>query len=157
MHAKIFFMQYGISAGAIVMQDEKLLLVHHVEQGKYDFWVPPGGRLEGEESITECAARETWEETNLVVKPGKVLYIQEFVQPNYHFVKFFLLCELMSGKISLANKPINEDFLTEARFFSKDDVKAMNIYPVVLKYEFWLDKANGFPKTHYLELEHIEE
>ncbi|NIV38728.1 MAG: NUDIX domain-containing protein, partial [Anaerolineae bacterium] len=51
--------RYGISAAALVVQDKALLLVHHRERGRYDFWLPPGGRLEGNESIMDCARRET--------------------------------------------------------------------------------------------------
>ena len=48
-------MKYGISAAALVVQEGRLLLVHHREAGKYDFWVPPGGRLRGSESILDLS------------------------------------------------------------------------------------------------------
>ncbi len=35
--------QHRISADAIVLQGERLLLVRHVVAGRYDFWVCPGG------------------------------------------------------------------------------------------------------------------
>ena len=44
-------MRYGISAAALVIQEDKLLLAHHRRQGQFDFWLPPGGGLEGAESI----------------------------------------------------------------------------------------------------------
>ncbi len=42
-------MRYGISAAALIIQDKQVLLVNHRVAGQYDFWLPPGGRLEGEE------------------------------------------------------------------------------------------------------------
>ena len=71
-------MSYGISAAALIFQDERILLVNHKKTGRYDFWLPPGGRLEGSESILECAKRETQEETGLDVELDRVLYFQEF-------------------------------------------------------------------------------
>jgi 8-oxo-dGTP diphosphatase len=148
-------MRYGISAGAIVLRQEKLLLVHHKQKGEYDFWVPPGGRLEGEESIQQCAEREVLEETGLCVQPGRLLYIQEFVQPDYHFVKFFLLCRDLGGSITLENKPSGEDFLIEARFFGKQELQKVSVFPKDLRQQFWDELAAGFLETRYLGLEHI--
>ena len=68
-------MRYGISAAALVVRDEQVLLVTHRETGRYDFWLPPGGSLEGSESIFECARRETLEETGLNVELEHILYI----------------------------------------------------------------------------------
>jgi 8-oxo-dGTP diphosphatase len=42
-------MRYGISAAALIVHEQQILLVNHRVAGQYDFWLPPGGRLEGEE------------------------------------------------------------------------------------------------------------
>jgi 8-oxo-dGTP diphosphatase len=84
-------MRYGISAGAILVTDERILLVHHQVDGKFDFWVPPGGRLEGNESICDCAKREVLGETGLNVELDQILYVQEFWEPEYDFCKFYFL------------------------------------------------------------------
>lgn len=148
-------MKYGISAGAILLREGKILLVHHLQEGKFDFWVPPGGRLEGQESIPQCVEREVFEETGLHVEAGRVLYIQEFLQPDYHFVKFFLLCRDRGGNITLSNKPMEEDFLTEARFFDQEELQNLRVFPKILARQFWDDLAAGFPETRYLGLECI--
>ena len=70
-------MRYGISAAGIIVEDDKVLLAHHVEPG-YDFWTLPGGRLEGVESVFDCARREMAEETGLAVDLDRIVYIQEF-------------------------------------------------------------------------------
>ena len=36
-------MKHRISAGALVKRGDQILLVRHMKQGSYDFWVPPGG------------------------------------------------------------------------------------------------------------------
>lgn len=148
-------MKYGISAAALVVQENQLLLVHHKQTGQYDFWVPPGGRLQGEESIFECARRETYEETGLRVELKRILYIQEFVEPGYHFCKFFILCETSSGTLTLANKLDSEDFLIEAHFFSSAELQNITVHPHILKDQFWEDIAETTQLTRYLGLEHI--
>jgi len=42
-------MKHRISVGVIVEQAERLLLVRHLKPGAYDFWVPPGGGVQGTE------------------------------------------------------------------------------------------------------------
>lgn len=144
-------MRYGISAAALVIKDDTVLMAHHREPG-YDFWVPPGGSLEGDESIFECATRETFEETGLAVELDKIAYAQEFVEPGYHFCKFFITCTGWSGEVTLDNKPAGEDHLVDARFLSQDDLARVTVYPEVMKDRFWSDRLAGFPVTRYLGL-----
>jgi ADP-ribose pyrophosphatase YjhB (NUDIX family) len=150
-------MRYGISAGALIVRDGRLLLVHHREEGQYDFWVPPGGRLEGEESILACARREAFEETGLRVEPGRIAYIQEFVQPGYHFCKMFVLCTASAGEITLEYREAYEGFLVDARFLAREELAGLVVHPEILKGQFWDDLASGFPRTRYLGLERIGE
>ena len=148
-------MRYGISAAALIVQDERILLVRHKETGRYDFWVPPGGSLQGEESIFACARRETLEETGLSVELGRIVYVQEFVEPGYHFCKFFILCASYRGAITLANRDREESFLVDARFFSRQELPGLTVYPEILRGQFWDDLPACFPLTRYLGLEKI--
>ncbi|CAG0931006.1 ADP-ribose pyrophosphatase [Thermoflexales bacterium] len=150
-------MRYGMSAAALVIQNRQILLVNHRAAGQYDFWLPPGGRLEGEESIFECATRETFEETGLTVEPVRILYIQEFAEPDYHFCKFFILCSTFSGALTLAHREPEEDFLVDARFFARRDLIALDVRPEIIKGQFWNDVALKNPPTRYLGLERIRD
>ena len=148
-------MRYGISAAVLVICKGKVLLVNHKQAGSYDFWVPPGGSLEGSESIYECAKREMIEETGLSVKLDKILYIQEFWEPGYHFCKFFIWCTEFSGNLTLANKTQAEGFLVDVRYFAQDEMQDLVVHPQILKDRFWDHVAAGHPVTHYLGLERI--
>jgi ADP-ribose pyrophosphatase YjhB (NUDIX family) len=148
-------MRYGISAAALVVQDNELLLVNHLERGRYDFWLPPGGRLEGSESIMNCARRETLEETGLTVEPDRILYVQEFAELGYHFVKFFILCSGFSGELTLENRDSDGSFLVDAAFLSREELGQLDVFPAVLKDEFWEDLERGLQITRYLGLERI--
>jgi 8-oxo-dGTP diphosphatase len=150
-------MRYGISAAALVVRGDRLLLVNHREAGRYDFWLPPGGSLEGDESILDCARRETFEETGLVVELDRILYVQEFVEPGYHFVKCFILCRGFSGELTLSNLDADESFLVGAAFFSREEMQGMPVHPAILKEQFWADLAADLKQARYLGLERIEE
>lgn len=43
------------------------------------------------------AKREAFRETGPVVEAERIVYIQESVEPNYHFCKFHLLCRAYEG------------------------------------------------------------
>ena len=149
-------MRYGISAAALTTHHDRLLLVNHREHGQYDFWVPPGGKLQGSESIFDCARRETMEETGLSVTLDRIIYIVEYAEPGYHFCKFFIQCKTFDGNLTLANREQGETFLVNARFFSKADMEGIDVRPTILKNRFWDDLEAGFPETQYLGLEEIK-
>jgi ADP-ribose pyrophosphatase YjhB (NUDIX family) len=160
-------MQYAISAGAIVVRGELLLLVHHQGSG-FDFWLPPGGRLRDEESSLDCATRETHEETGLVVVPERMVYVEEFIEGDLHFCKFWILAQDPGGRLSVEGLASNEAravvarsesgdvHVVDARFVSRDAVRALTVYPRILRDAFWEDLRRGFPETRYLGLQRIE-
>jgi ADP-ribose pyrophosphatase YjhB (NUDIX family) len=150
-------MRYGISAGAILVNEQKqILLVHHYKRDEYDFWVPPGGSLEGIESIYDCAKREVLEETGLHVELEQILYIQEFWESDYHFCKFFIKGNIEQGQLTLENKDQDESWLVDVQFFSREELKEMTVFPEILKDQFWLDLEDQNWRTKYLGLEKIK-
>ncbi|MEM3227879.1 MAG: NUDIX domain-containing protein [Candidatus Micrarchaeaceae archaeon] len=54
-----------ITASAIVIRDEKVLLLNHRKLG---VWMPPGGHVDTNEFTNEAAIRETKEETGIDVE-----------------------------------------------------------------------------------------
>ncbi len=149
-------MRYGISAAALITHHDRLLLVNHKKNRQYDFWVPPGGKLQGGESIFDCARRETIEETGLSVALDRIVYIVEYAEPGYHFCKFFIRCKRFDGTLTLANREPGETFLADVRFLSKADMEGIDVRPTTLKNRFWADLEAGFPETRYLGLEEIK-
>jgi 8-oxo-dGTP diphosphatase len=139
-----------ISAGGIVIHEGKVLLVHHFRENQYDFWVMPGGRIEGDEGIFRAAEREVREETNLTVRAERIAYVEDFIDEGNYVCKFWVVCSLQSGDLTIAQKNADEDYLQDARFFSKEDLAGMKLYPTILKDLFWQDLEAGFPAIRYL-------
>ena len=61
-------MRHRISAGVIVDVDDRILLVRHLKPTVDDFWVAPGGGVEGTEDLRATVQRETREECGLEVE-----------------------------------------------------------------------------------------
>ena len=78
-------MRHRIRAAAIVTDGDSVLLVQHqhneVQEGQ-SWWMPPGGSVEGKESLVECALREMFEETGRSVELGRIAYVREFIEPG---------------------------------------------------------------------------
>ena len=139
-----------ISAGGIVVQNNKVLLVRHTFKNGDDFWVLPGGGIDNDEGIFMAAKREVFEETNMKVKAKRIAYIEEFIDEGKYVCKFWVYCEMQSGKLSIENKDVGEDYLKDVRFFSQAEIKHIKVFPTILKDQFWQDAKGNFPHIRYL-------
>lgn len=139
-----------LSAGGIIVQENKVLLVHHCMEDGTDFWVMPGGGLKGSEGIFRAVEREIWEETGLSVRARHIAYIEELIDDDCYVCKFWLYCSFEHGKLSLDHREAAEGFLKEVSFFSKAQLQGMNVFPPILKGDFWQDYKVGFPTVKYL-------
>lgn len=143
--------QHRISAGALVIHDNRVLLVKTRGPGQADFWVPPGGGAEGNESLMDCAVRECIEECGLRVRPTRIVYIEEFFDNSRRICKHWILCDLLGGEITFQNNTGEErDHLVEARFSTQAEVATLNVFPRLMRGLFWTDLANGFPHVRHL-------
>lgn len=64
--------------------------------------------------------------------------------------KFWVYCRLISGEMNFRNRDLDETILVDAGFFSEGQFQTMNVYPGILKDQFWEDLSCGFPKIKYL-------
>jgi 8-oxo-dGTP diphosphatase len=75
-----------ICVGAIVVEDEQLLLIRRGEGPAAGFWSVPGGRVEPGELLAEAVVRELVEETRLEGVCGELVGWVERIADGYHFV-----------------------------------------------------------------------
>jgi len=150
-------MDHRIRAAAIIVNNNKVLLVKHVHpETGYTWYVPPGGGVkEIDSSIFDCAKRETFEETNLKIEVSRLLYIREFYDKENEKlnIELFVLADAFEGEIDLKNikgSGPDENFIKEAKWFSKEELADLIVFPEIIKDEFWNDCAIGFPKVKYL-------
>ena len=63
-----------VAVGAIVIRDNKVLLVKRKQPPSEGLWAIPGGRVELGETLQKAAEREVREETGVTVQTGNPVY-----------------------------------------------------------------------------------
>jgi 8-oxo-dGTP diphosphatase len=147
---------YRISAGALVEHDGRLLMVHHLRPGRYDFWVAPGGGVQGEESYEDAARREVWEETGLRIAVGRLLYVEDLVNPACRYVKFWFAGSLQGGGFDTSHPEARREHIVDAAWLAPAEFAGRTVYPHVLIDRYAQDRHAGFPGVVRLPMRRME-
>lgn len=75
-----------VAVGAVVVDNDDLLLVRRGRGPAAGEWAVPGGRVRREETLAEAVVREVAEETGLEALCGRFLGWVERMGEDYHFV-----------------------------------------------------------------------
>jgi 8-oxo-dGTP diphosphatase len=112
-----------IAARALILHDDRLLLVNAYPAGKSDLWCAPGGGAEAGSSLPANLMREVAEETGLTVAVGPPVLINEFHDPatGFHQVDIFFRATILAGAISPEWRD-PEGVVTLRRFFSRTEL-----------------------------------
>jgi len=94
----------GIRASAIVVRDNKILLIHRKKEGR-EYWVFPGGGIEEGEKGEETVLRELKEETGLKGKLVKLAFFDFNFGTNHPFY----LVEVDSSKVKLGGPELERN------------------------------------------------
>ena len=141
--------KFRVSAGAIVIRGDEILLVRAKNSEGYDFLVGPGGGVESNEGINQACIREVREETGIEVSTCKILFIEDLVWQNTRVVKIWFLCNVIGGEFARTQGAIEEG-LIEARWFRKNQLKNEIVFPaVIMRYDWGSFKQDNW-KTQYL-------
>jgi ADP-ribose pyrophosphatase YjhB (NUDIX family) len=115
----------SIGAGAVVVHDNRVLLVrniHGVTKGRY---LLPAGRVNTGELPDQAAVRETFEETSLRVEIEGLVGVRIWVMDDDEHNYFFMFrAKLLSPVNDL--RP-NLDEIDDARFFGREEMEALSI------------------------------
>ncbi|MFA0441655.1 pyrophosphatase [Vibrio sp. 10N.286.49.C2] len=97
-------MKHRIRAAGIALNNDNILLLKVSDEHSGEYWIPPGGGLEGsDQSSKHALVREYKEETGLDVVVGPLLFVREFLETardTYH-VELFYQIESWSGSLGL--------------------------------------------------------
>ena len=69
----IFFGEFSIGCGGVVIKDDKALLVQRGQNPGKGSWQIPGGYVEEDEDVAEAVVRECWEEAGVRARVVDVL------------------------------------------------------------------------------------
>ena len=109
-----------LAARALILWQDRLLLVNAYGGGISDLWCAPGGGVEAGQSLPDTLVREVREETGLTISVADPALVNEFHDPaiGFHQVEIFFRCAITDGSLSPAwSDP--EGIVTERRFFSR--------------------------------------
>ena len=90
--------------GAIVHEDQLLLIQHHEYASGRSYWLMPGGGQEAGESEEDCVRREMLEETGLDVAVERLLFEVPTLGGVYQRRKTYL-CRILGGQAAPGYEP----------------------------------------------------
>ena len=149
-------MQHRLAAGVIVEDQGRILMVRHVLPGKYDFWVAPGGGVQGTEELAAAAIREVREESGIHVEVDQIAYIEELIQPDLRQCKFWFTGRMIGGALNAQGQDAVAEHITEAAWLTLSEIQAKQVFPPVLVSRYWEDKAKGNKATVHLGIRKME-
>lgn len=116
-----------VGVGAIIIRDDRVLLVKRAHPPIQGQWSIPGGVLEVGELVREAAVREAREETGLIVEPADLLGVYDRILRNeeqrvqYHYVLIDFLCRPVGGELRAASDA------AEVRWFMREELRALQL------------------------------
>lgn len=116
-----------VGVGAVVIHQDRVLLIKRGKAPQLGEWSLPGGALELGELVTDGVKREVREETGLLVNPVHLLGVydrlirDEDCRILYHYVLIDFLCRLISGEARAASD------CAEAEWFSQRHLSDLSL------------------------------
>jgi len=112
-----------VAVGAILIKDNKILLVKRNKDPSKGRWAIPGGSVRLGERLQEAVEREIREETGLIVKAGDPVYTFDFIERDkggrirFHYVIIDLAADLVGGELHPSDDAI------DARWVSPEEIE----------------------------------
>jgi ADP-ribose pyrophosphatase len=116
-----------VAVGAIVFQDNRVLLVRRGKAPARDLWAIPGGSVEIGETLQQAAEREIREETGLTVRARDPVFTFEVIERDpdggvrFHYVVVDLLADYVDGTPRAAGDAI------DARWVSAGELARLRV------------------------------
>lgn len=111
-----------VCVGAVVVDDDRLLLIRRGHGPAAGEWSVPGGRVEFGELMVEALVREVKEETGLDIAVDDYLGHVELVGEQHHFVIHDYRATAFETEPLIAG-----DDAAEARWFDLSEVADLNL------------------------------
>jgi len=119
-----------LAARAVIVEDDRLLLVNAFPGEQSTLWCAPGGGVTPHSSLPETLAREVYEETGLTIAVGVPCLVNEFHNPDtgFHQVETFFRCRVTSGTLRDGWRD-PENIVTRRRFVTRAEMAGLHVKP----------------------------
>ncbi|MBX2942160.1 MAG: NUDIX domain-containing protein [Cyclobacteriaceae bacterium] len=126
---KIYGNRVRIRACGVCIVENRILMVNHKNLTASDFWAPPGGGIEMNETAHQTLEREFKEETNLKIKGQDLLFVTEYYNEPLHAIELFFSVDFVDGTLKKGIDPEmkpSDQIITDVRFFSWDEISEID-------------------------------
>jgi 8-oxo-dGTP diphosphatase len=117
-------------AGALIIEDGRMLLIRRGRGAYVGHWAVPGGRQRRGEKTREAAAREVREETGVVVEVGDMVWAGDILDdadpPAYHYTVVDFAATPIGGDL------VAGDDAAEARWVPLSEVRSLLLTPTMV-------------------------
>ncbi len=126
-----------IAVRALILRDQRLLLVNAYPDGQSDLWCAPGGGVNAHQSLPDNLVREVREETGLTITVGAPALVNEFHDPErrFHQIDIYFRCFATASIPQRWTDP--EGIVTARRFFSREELLDIRYKPDSLPLVAW--------------------
>jgi ADP-ribose pyrophosphatase YjhB (NUDIX family) len=110
----IHYQNPNIVAGTIPVHEDKILLCRRAIKPRHGYWTLPAGFMENQETTTEAAMRETWEEAEARVNIDGLYTVINV--PQIDQVHMFFRATIIDGAFGVGVESL------ETRLFREDQI-----------------------------------
>ena len=120
-----------IAVRAVIVTENRMLLVNAWPDGKSTLLCAPGGGVEPGTSLPENLIREVHEETGLNIDVGAPCLINEFHDPasGFHQIEVFFRCTLIGSDTLDPAWRDPENIVNHRIWASRNDIKNLRLKP----------------------------
>lgn len=124
-----------VGVGAVILNQNRVLLVRRAHAPLQGEWSLPGGVLELGETLEDGIRREVLEETGLVIEPLTIVEVFDRISRDaegriqFHYVLVDYLCRIAGGSLACATDAV------DARWAGRDELDSVASFTrdVILK------------------------
>jgi mutator protein MutT len=119
-----------VGVGAVILHENKILLIQRGQEPLKGEWSLPGGALELGETLEQGVCREVREETGLEVEPVRIVEVfdrivrDEAGAVRFHYVLVDFLCRVTGGDLCCATDA------AAAEWVAREELNAHSRYRV---------------------------
>lgn len=122
----IHYQNPNIVAGTIPIHEDKVLLCRRAIEPRHGFWTLPAGFMENQETTTEAAMRETWEEAEARVNIDGLFTVINV--PQIDQVHMFFRATIIDGAFGVGVESL------ETRLFLEEEIPWNDLaFPTIRK------------------------